>query len=76
MDEILTEVESILAFMINPESDKMLSVNEWIEMVRGALQEAQQYARQSMPVDEDRAWLNAAAICIRRASTVRRMTGA
>lgn len=74
MTSPIFEVEATASILADPSAESKLSVNEWIDRVRGELQAAQQFARNNMPVDEEIAWTNAAAICIRRIDTIRRLT--
>jgi hypothetical protein len=74
-DELLADLRDRLEELDGdePQEDR-LSIGDWLARIQGAGTSAQQNARAGLPVEEERDWLELAAIALRRAETIRRLT--
>lgn len=70
-EDLLASVEALIHSDEEPELERELSVNEWIGRLQGSAREAQQMARLGDVVGEERAWLYAAGLCLRRVRAIR-----
>lgn len=69
--DILSDVEGEIYAHGEPDLERDLSVNEWVNRIRAATISAHGAARTGLTVEEERAWLDIAGIAARRVRAIR-----
>lgn len=69
-ETVLSDLETKIIADQEPELEAQLSINDWIDRVRGAAQTAHSAARMGSTKLEYDTWIDLAAIALRRANIV------
>jgi len=66
MQDVLDDIESQWNNQIELQLEAEMSINEWVDRVRGYATAAHQFARAGAPLEEYKAWAELAAVCASR----------